>query len=140
MNEFSRIEKEEMNKYSKWMWITNPEITRKKSYKIIYCAKLRDYIENQGFREQKITSGIDLEHVYSKDIKAIKLIYIIIQITHLMLQIIEHSDICGDFNKKYGSVKVFRRKFYVHLTEKDINIEIIQIKIQIRFDKSLMIY
>ena len=130
----------ETEKYSKWMWITNREITRKNLYKIIYCAKLRDYIENQGFREQKITSGIDLEHVYSKDIKAIKVIYTIIQITHLIMQIIEHSDICGDFNKKYGSVKVFRRKFYAHLTEKDINIEIIQIKIQIRFDKSLMIY
>ena len=130
----------ETGKYSKWMWITNREITRNNLYKIIYCAKLRDYIENQGFREQKITSGIDLEHVYSKDIKAIKVIYTIIQITHLILQIIEHTDICGDFNKKYGSVKVFRRKFYAHLTEKDINIEIIQIKIQIRFDKSLMIY
>ena len=130
----------ETGKYSKWMWITNREITRNNLYKIIYCAKLRDYIENQGFREQKITSGIDLEHVYSKDIKAIKVIYTIIQITHLILQIIEHSDICGDFNKKYGSVKVFRRKFYAHLTETDINIELIQIKIQIRFDKSLMTY
>ena len=126
-------------KYSKWMWITNREITRKNLYKIIYCAKLRDYIENQGFREQKVTSGIDLEHVYSKDIKAIEVIYTIIQITHLILQIIEHSDICGEFNKKYGSVKVFRRKFYAHLTETYINIELIQIKIQIRFDKSTLI-
>ena len=129
----------ETEKYSKWMWITNREITRKNLYKIIYCAKLRDYIENQGFREQKVTSGIDLEHVYSKDIKAIEVIYTIIQITHLILQIIEHSDICGEFNKKYGSVKVFRRKFYAHLTETYINIELIQIKIQIRFDKSTLI-
>lgn len=67
-------------KYSKWMWITNRKITRKNVRKIIYCAKLRDYIENQGFRKQKITSGIDLEHVYSKSIKAIKVIYTIIQI------------------------------------------------------------
>ena len=57
------------------MWITNREITRKNLYKLIYCAKVRDYIENQGFREQKITSGIDLKHIYSKDIKAIKVIY-----------------------------------------------------------------
>ena len=134
------IKNKETGKCNKWMWITNREITRKNIYKIIYCAKLRDYIENQGFREQKVTSGIDLEHVYSKDIKAIEVIYTIIQITHLLLQIIEHSDICGDFNKKYGSVNVFRRKFYAHLTETDINIELIQIKIQIRFDKSLMIY
>lgn len=127
-------------KDSVWMWITNREITENNVYKIIYCAKTRDYIENQGFREQKVTSGIDLEHVYSKNIKAIKVIYTIIQITHLILQIMEHSDICGDFNKKYGSVKVFRRKFYAHLTETHINIELIQIKIQIRFEKSLMIY
>ena len=122
------------------MWITNREITRKNLYKIIYCAQLRDYIENQGFKEQKVTSGIELEHVYSKNIKAIKVIYTIIQITHLILQIVEHSNICGDFGKKYGSVKVFQRKFYAHLTETQINIELIQTKIQIRFDKSLMIY
>lgn len=127
-------------KDSVWMWMTNREITNKDVDKIVYCAKTRDYIENQGFREQKVTSGIDLEHVYSKKINAIKVIYTIIQITHLILQIIEHSDISGEFNKKYGSVKVFRRKFYAHLTEKDINIELIEIKIQIRFDKSLMIY
>ena len=41
------------------------------------------------------------------------------------MQIIEHSDICGKFNKKYESVKVFRWKFYAHLTEKDIKIKII---------------
>ena len=51
------------------MWITNREITRKNLYKIIYCARLRDYIENQGFKEQKVTSGIDLEHVYSRNIR-----------------------------------------------------------------------
>ena len=85
-------------------------------------------------------SGIDLEHVYSKNINAIKVIYTIIQITHLILQIIEHSNICGDFNKKYGSVKVFRRKFYAHLTLLELNIELIETKIQIRFNKSLMIY
>lgn len=127
-------------KYVIWMWMTNREITKNNINKIIYCAKLRDYIENQGFKEQKVTSGIDLEHVYSKDIKAIKVIYTIIQITHLILQIIEHSDICGEFNKKYGSVKVFRRKFYAHLTQTNINIELIQIKIQIRFDSSTSSY
>ena len=126
-------------KNSIWMWITNRKITRKNIRKIIYCAKQRDYIENQGFREQKVTSGIDLTHVYSKNIKAIKVIYTIIQITHLILQIIEHSDICGDFSKKYGSVKVFRRKFYAHLTLIELNIEHIQTKIQIRFNKLILI-
>lgn len=127
------------NKDSVWMWITNREITKNNVHKIIKCAKMRDYIENQGFKEQKVTSGIDLEHVYSKNIKAIRVIYTIMQITHMILQIIEHSDICGEFSKKYGSVKVFRRKFYAHLTERYIDIEQIKIKIQIRFIQSLMI-
>lgn len=121
------------------MWITNKKITEKNVFKIIACAKSRDYIKNQGFREQKITSGIDMEHVYSKDIKAIKVIYMIIQLTHIVLQIIEHSNICGDFKQKYGSVKVFCRLFYANITHKFINIKIIKIKIQICFDKKLII-
>ena len=126
-------------KDSVWMWITNRKITEKNVLKIIACAKARDYIENQGFREQKVTSGIDMEHVYSKEIKAIKVIYTIIQLTHIVLQIIEHSNISGDFRQKYGSVKVFCRLFYAHLTHKLIDIKIINIKIQIRFDKKLII-
>ena len=119
------------------MWITNKKITEKNVFKIIAFGKSRDYIKNQGFREQKITSGIDMEHVYSKDIKAIKVIYMIIQLTHIVLQIIEHSNICGDFKQKYGSVKVFCRLFYANITHKFINIKII--KIQICFDKKLII-
>jgi len=122
-----------------WMWMTNREVTNKNIHKIIYCAKLRDYIENQGFKEQKITSGIDLEHVYSKNVKAIRVIYTIIQITHLILQIIEHSNICGKFKEKYGSVKVFRRKFFAHLTERYIDMKYVQMKIQIRFDTEVLI-
>ena len=57
-----------------------------------------------------------------------------------LIAITKNMKICGDFKEKYGSVKVFRRKFYSHLTEREINIEQISIKIQIRFDKSLMIY
>ena len=129
----------ETGEYAIWMWMTNREITYKNIEKIIYCAKLRDYIENQGFKEQKITSGIDLEHVYSKNVKAIRVIYTIIQITHLILQIIEHSNICGKFKEKYGSVKVFRRKFFAHLTEKFIDMRYVQMKIQIRFDTEVLI-
>ena len=129
----------EVGKDSVWMWITNKKITKKNVETLIKCAKARDYIENQGFKEQKVTSGIGMEHVYSKNINAIRVIYTIIQITHMIMQIIEHSDICGDFKEKYGSVKVFSRKFYAHVTERYINIKIIQIKIQIRFDKSLII-
>lgn len=125
---------------SKWMWITNREVSKDNVEKIIICAKTRDYVENQGFKEQKVTTGIDLEHVYSKDIKAIKVIYTIIQIVHLILQIIEHSDIVGNFAKKYGSVKVFCKIYFAHLIQTEIKIEkILQTKIQIRYPNSTII-
>lgn len=141
VNVIRRISKDkESGKDSVWMWITNRKITEKNVQKLIRCAKTRDYIENQGFREQKRTTGIEMEHVYSKNVNAIRVIYTIIQLTHMILQIIEHSDVCGEFKRKYASVKVFCRNFYAHLTQQYINIKIINIKIQIRFDKSLLIY
>lgn len=140
VNVIRQIRKNRDGSNSVWMWVTNREITRRNVSKIIYCAKLRSYIENQGFREQKRTSGIELEHIYSKNIKAIRVIYGIIQITHLILQIMEHSDICGEFNKKYGSVKVFEKMFYADLTKQIVNIKIIQIRIQIHFDKTTLTY
>ena len=141
INVIRQIRKNKVNgSNTVWMWITNREITRKNVSKIIYCAKLKSCIENQGVREQKITSGINLEHVYSKNIKAIRVIYGIIQITHLILQIMEHSNICGEFKQKYRSVKVFERKFYADITKQLVNIKTISIKIQIHFNKSTLTY
>ena len=59
---------------------------------------------------------------------------------HSYFIINKHSDICGDFKQKYGSVKVFEKKFYADLTKEIVNIKIIQIKIQIHFNKSTLTY
>ena len=117
----------------------------KKNYKYVFVlkdeedknCKLTLWVDNinyEGFKEQKVTSGLDLEHVYSKDIRLIKLIYTIIQITHLILQILEHSDILGNFMKKFRSVKVFGKIFYSNITQTKLNEEkFFKIKIQIRY-------
>ena len=56
VNVIRQISKDKKNgKDSVGMWITNRKITEKNVLKIIACAKARDYIENQGFREQKVT-------------------------------------------------------------------------------------
>lgn len=117
----------------------------KKNYKYVFVlkdeedknCKLTLWVDNinyEGFKEQKVTSGLDLEHVYSKDIRLIKVIYTIIQITHLILQILEHSDILGNFMKKFRSVKVFGKIFYSNITQTKLNEEkFFKIKIQIRY-------
>lgn len=123
----------------KWMWITNREVKERNVEKIIMCGKMRDYIENQGFKEQKRTSGFDLEHVYSKNMNTIKMIYTIIQICHMIIQIIEHSDIIGKFEETYGSVKEYNAKFYADLLYVQIDEKNIEIKIQIRFPNERII-
>ena len=55
------------------------------------------------------------------------------------MQIMEHSDIIEDFKIEYGSVKVFERQFYAHLTERKIDVVKLEIKIQIRYDRSSLI-
>lgn len=120
-------------KSSVWMWMTNRTITEKNVKTIIKCAKTRDYIENQGFREQKITTGLELEHVYSKNTNAIFAIYILLQLAHLLIQIIEHSDIIEGFKKVYGSIKEFRMRFFSKIREGLIDEEYLEQKIQIRY-------
>lgn len=127
----------EKNKQTRWVWVTNRIVTKDNVKKLINIAKNRSYIENQGFREQKITTGLNLEHVYSKNFVAMQIIYQLLQISHMILQYIEHSDIVKNFKKRYGSVKVFSKKLYSKLildklSELDLKI-LLESKIQIRF-------
>ena len=115
--------------------MTNRRVTTNNIKKIIKIAKKRDYIENQGFREQKVTMPLGLEHVYSKNINAIYFIYTILQLVHVILQIIEHSKLVGDFKKTYGSMKVYTKKLYAKLIEIVLEIEeLLEYKIQIRYN------
>lgn len=129
---YSKISKEQ----TKWIWITNREITSRNVKILAKTGRKRSYIENQGFKEQK-SGCFHLEHVYSKNYHAIQVIYLLIQIAHMILQLIEHSDIVGIFRKKYGSVKDFSLQLLIYLTQFEIRkteySELLEQKIQIRF-------
>lgn len=125
---------------TKWMWITNREITSRNVEILARTGRERSYIENQGFKEQK-SGCFDLEHVYSKNYNAIQVIYLLLQIAHMILQLIEHSDIVGIFRKKYGSVRDFSLQLLIYLTQFTIReteySKLLEQKIQIRFQKTL---
>ena len=55
-------------------------------------GRLRWKIENEGFNVQK-NGGYNLEHAYSKDPAAMKVFYLILQIAHILSQLIEKSDL-----------------------------------------------
>jgi hypothetical protein len=75
-------------------WITN---IRPKANNIEALVKKggrqRWKIENQGFKEQKC-DGYELEHLYGEDSNAWKNYYQLLQIAHMISQLITHSDLC----------------------------------------------
>ena len=67
-------------------FITNHKITESSALKIEASGQLRWKIENQGFDIQK-HHGYNLEHTYSKEPNAMKVVYLLIQIAHIINQL-----------------------------------------------------
>ena len=64
-----------------------------------HTGQQRWKIENQGFDIQK-HHGYALEHVYCQQFNAMKVVYLLIQIAHLLNQLVYHTDIfriCREF-------------------------------------------
>ena len=93
-------------KTTRFKWITNFNVT---AHKVVTLAneggRLRWKIENEGFNVQK-NGGYALEHVYSQNATAGKIFYLLLQIAHLLAQLIEHGSLFRQaFPKGVGSAK-----------------------------------
>jgi hypothetical protein len=91
---------------TRFKWITNFNVT---ALKVVTLAneggRLRWKIENEGFNVQK-NGGFALEHVYSQDATAGQVFYLLLQIAHLLSQLIEHGSLFRNaFPKGVGSAK-----------------------------------
>jgi hypothetical protein len=91
---------------TRFKWITNFNVT---AHKVVALAnqggRLRWKIENEGFNVQK-NGGYALEHVYSQNATAGKIFYLLLQIAHLLSQLIEHGSLFRRaFPKGVGSAK-----------------------------------
>jgi hypothetical protein len=73
---------------TKFKWLTNFELDeRTVSVLANKGARLRWKIENEGFNGQK-TGGFELEHAYSQDETASKIFYFLLQIAHIIFQLV----------------------------------------------------
>ncbi|MFN2249597.1 MAG: hypothetical protein ACK2U4_21090 [Candidatus Promineifilaceae bacterium] len=93
-------------KTTRFKWITNFNVT---AAKVVVLAnqggRLRWKIENEGFNVQK-NGGYALEHVFSQDATAGKIFYLLLQMAHLLAQLIEHGSLFRKaFPKGVGSAK-----------------------------------
>ena len=90
------------------VWISSFRVTAKNCVQLANAGgRQRWKIENQGFNMQK-NGGYNLEHPYSQDYTAMKNIYILLQLGHLLGQLMEHgSSIKPVLLKLYGSLRDF---------------------------------
>ena len=91
---------------TRFKWVTNFNVT---AHKVVTLAnqggRLRWKIENEGFNVQK-NGGYALEHVYSQDVTAGKVFYLLLQMAHLLSQLIEHGSLFRQaFPQGVGSAK-----------------------------------
>ena len=91
---------------TKFKWLTNFKVTAM-TVDILANdgARLRWKIENEGFNSQK-NGGFEMEHAYSENETAGKVFYFLMQIAHLIFQLVEQGSLFRKaFPKGVGSLK-----------------------------------
>jgi len=87
-------------------WLTNWAVNRASVIPIAdQVGRLRSKIENEGFNVQK-NSGLNLEHVFSQNWDQAKAYYYLLQLGHLLLQLLHHNSLHRALAKEYGHQSV----------------------------------
>jgi len=91
---------------TKFKWITNFKLTRANVIPLAENGgRIRWKIENQGFNTQK-NGGYELEHAYSQNPNSVKIFYFLLQIAHLVAQLLAKGSLLKKlFPKGVGSLK-----------------------------------
>jgi len=106
VNVLSCHEIKEKQEPKDFVWLTNLNLTSKNCFIIANeGGRKRWKIENEGFNTQK-NGGFNLEHAYSTNVFAVKNFYLLLQIAHILIQLMEYG-ILGKkrIKKLYGSAK-----------------------------------
>jgi len=92
-------------------WLTNFEITPENVAALgNRGGRCRWKIENEGFNNQK-NGGFNLEHAYSTGDWQIKNFYVLLQIAHIILQLLERSSLLGaDCKRLFGCLRNLARR------------------------------
>lgn len=96
----------QQEKSTKYLWLTNfTPTSRTVDILANQGGRLRWKIENEGFNVQK-NGGFNLEHPYSQNENARKVFYLLLQIAHLIAQLMEKGSLLRQtFPQGWGSAK-----------------------------------
>lgn len=117
-------------KGTEFVYITDLPITNKNIKATINIGRRRWKIENEGFNIQK-NGTFDIWHLYSKNQVAIKVHYLMIQIAHILRQLLEKG--VTDIKELKLKLKEISQKLKEQLISTIINLTV-HSKIQLRFD------
>lgn len=120
-------------------WITDLKVKAGNVREIAQGGRLRWKIENEGFNTQK-NGGYGLEHLYSHDPQAMKVFYLLLQVAHIIFQLLEKGSLIRPWIKEIGSSKnladwLLNQLRFFRIDWQEVN-AFLQKKIQIRFDTS----
>ena len=129
-NKINIIKYKDNKKETEFVYITDLSITNKNIEETIYIGRKRWKIENEGFNIQK-NGTFNIGHLYSKDSTAIKVHYLMIQIAHIIRQLLENGI------KEIKELKLKLKEISQQLKKQLISITsnlIVHKKVQLRFD------
>jgi hypothetical protein len=139
-NAFQCME-QEGNKRTLFAWLTNLGIDADNVATLANRgARCRWKIENEGFNIQK-NGGFNLEHAYSTGERQIKNFYLLLQIAHLILQLMERGSLLSaDCKRLFGSIRNLARRLAESVRNRLIPLEAMDVVaaayIQIRLNTS----
>lgn len=121
----------EPKKQTEFVYMTDLSITNKNIESSINLGRKRWKIENEGFNIQK-NGTFDIGHLYSKNQVAIKVHYLMIQIAHMLRQLLEKG--VKEIKELSLKLKEISQKLKQELISEYItNLEVHR-KVQLRFD------
>lgn len=107
----------------RFVFITNFEITKENvDYLSTKGGRLRWKIENEGFNVQK-NKGYNLEHHFSDDDIASKNYYLLMQIAHIINQLVEKSNLLKPFKEYFVTIEDLSNELISDLNKIDIDFD-----------------
>lgn len=104
-------EETKINETKRFVWVTNFDIDNSNFHLIANKGgRLRWKIENEGFNTQK-NGGYNMEHAFSENENAMKNFYILLQLAHIINQLIEKGSLFKtEVKKLFGSIRNIARR------------------------------
>jgi hypothetical protein len=102
----TRLDKDGATQTTKFKWVTNVSVSADTVVPLANeGGRLRWKIENEGFNVQK-NGGYNLEHAYTKNEHGSKIYYLLMQIAHLLMQLMEKGSLLAAlFPRGVGSAR-----------------------------------